>query len=60
MKCTKLFCDYAGKFRYYKDGKLEINGVIFDTQTSGGASFYDNGAVKTVQDYKGNRIWHKF
>jgi len=60
LKCTKLFCDYAGKFRYYKDGKLEINGVVFDTQTSGGASFYDNGAVETVQDYKGNRIWHKF
>ncbi len=60
LKCTKLFCDYAGKFRYYKNGKLEINGIAFDTQTSGGASFYNNGKVKTVRDYTGNRIWNKF
>lgn len=58
LKCNKLFCDYAQKFRYYKDGHLEIDGVLFDTQKSGGASFYTNGTIKTVREYEGKRIWH--
>jgi len=58
LRCNKLFCDYAQKFRYYKDGRLEVNGILFDTHLSGGASFYTNGTVKTVREYEGNRIWN--
>ena len=60
LKCNKSFCDYAKKFRYYKDGRLEIDNVLFDTKNCGGASFYTNGKIKTVQDYIGKRSWNSF
>ncbi len=60
LKCNKTFCIYAGKFKYYKDGRLEINNKPFDTQYSGGASFFADGEIKTVRDYAGQRIWNLF
>lgn len=62
LQCDATSCLYKKIFRYYKDGRLEINGKSFDSVAAQGASFYDeNGKVtiETVKDYRGQRLWNK-
>ena len=58
LRCFQDYCLYAGRYRYYKDGRLEVDGRLFDTQETGGAAFYDDGKVRSVRNYVGCRFWN--
>ena len=58
LQCNTKFCIYAQRYKYYKDGKLKVDGQSFNTMQSGGASFYADGSIRTVREYVGRRFWN--
>ncbi len=61
LTCQKEYCLYAGRFKIFKSGGLEVDGKKINLQAGRGAVFYiEDDKVKeiSVRSSVGHRLWN--